>query len=110
MRHKFTNRIWWKAAPAPSLLSGSQASKQTKVSSLATQHLDSITKGAEIAGTVLVFFLLGWFIDRQLNSTPWFMITFVVLAVVAQFAKLYYVYNAQMSALEAARREAAQSR
>jgi len=38
------------------------------------------------------------------------MITFVVLAVVAQFAKLYYVYNAQMSDLEAKRREAVHSR
>jgi|DEB19_MinimDraft_3_1074340.scaffolds.fasta_scaffold12780_3 F0F1-type ATP synthase assembly protein I len=108
--HKFTNRIWWTTPLAPSLLSGSQASKQTKVSSLATQHPDSITKGAEIAGTVLVFFLLGWFIDRQFTSTPWFMITFVVLAVVAQFVKLYYVYNAQMTDLEAKRREAVHSR
>ena len=77
---------------------------------MATQHPDSITKGAEIAGTVLVFFLLGWFIDRQFTSTPWFMITFVVLAVVAQFVKLYYVYNAQMTDLEAERREAVHSR
>jgi hypothetical protein len=38
------------------------------------------------------------------------MITFVVLAVVAQFAKLYYVYNAQMTDLEAKRREAVHSR
>ena len=110
MTHKFTKRIWWTTAPTPSLLSGSQASKQTKVSSLATQHPDSITKGAEIAGTVLVFFFVGWFIDRQLNSTPWFMIAFVVLAVVAQFAKLYFVYNAQMTDLEAQRREAVHSR
>ena len=77
---------------------------------MATQHPDSITKGAEIAGTVLVFFFVGWFIDRQLNSTPWFMIAFVVLAVVAQFAKLYFVYNAQMTDLEAQRREAVHSR
>jgi F0F1-type ATP synthase assembly protein I len=80
------------------------------VSALATHQPDSITKGAEIAGTVLVFFFLGWFIDGQLNSTPWFMIAFVVLAVVAQFAKLYYVYNAQMSSLEAERREAVKAR
>ncbi len=106
MTHKFTRRIWSETAHTPSLLSGSQASKLTKVSSLATHTPDSITKGAEIAGTVLVFFLLGWFIDRRLDSTPWFMISLVVLAVVAQFAKLYYVYNAQMTNLEAARREA----
>jgi len=56
-----------------------------------------------------VCFLIGWFIDRQLNTTPWFMITFVVLTAVAQFAKLYYVYNAQMERLEQQRREAVHS-
>ena len=80
------------------------------MSALATHQPDSINKGADIAGTVLVCFLIGWFIDRQLNTTPWFMIAFVVLAVVAQFAKLYYVYNAQMSSLEAERREAVKAR
>jgi F0F1-type ATP synthase assembly protein I len=60
----------------------------------------------EIAGTTLVFFLLGWLLDSRLDTTPIFMITFVVVALVAQFAKLYYVYNAQMSRLESERREA----
>ncbi|NDF71870.1 MAG: hypothetical protein EB138_02700 [Actinobacteria bacterium] len=61
----------------------------------------------EIAGTALVFFVLGWFIDRRVETTPLFMIVFVVVALVAQFVKLYYVYNAQMSQLEAERRETA---
>ena len=60
----------------------------------------------EIAGTTLVFFLLGWFADSRLDTTPLFMIVFVVVALVAQFVKLYYVYNAEMSQLEAKRREA----
>jgi len=55
---------------------------------------------------VLVFFFVGWFIDRQLGSTPWFIIALVLVAIVAQFLKLYYVYSAQMSALEAQRRAA----
>ncbi len=79
---------------------------ETKVSTLATHAPDSITKGMEIAGTVLVFFFIGWFIDRRVGSTPWFMIVFVVLALVAQFLKLFYVYNAQMGRLETQRREA----
>lgn len=53
---------------------------------------------------MLVFFFVGWFIDRQLGSTPWFMIALVLVAIVAQFLKLYYVYSAQMTALEAQRR------
>jgi len=64
----------------------------------------------EIAGTALVFFVLGWFIDRRMETTPLFMIVFVVVALVAQFVKLYYVYNAQMSQLEAERREMARAR
>jgi len=71
---------------------------------LATQS-DSLSKGMEIAGTTLVFFLLGWFTDSRLETTPLFMIAFVVLALVAQFVKLYYVYNAEMTQLEAERRE-----
>lgn len=68
-------------------------------------HSDSLSKGMEIAGTTLVFFMLGWFADSRLDSTPLFMIVFVVVALVAQFVKLYYVYNAEMTQLEAKRRE-----
>ncbi|MEY2766023.1 MAG: putative F0F1-ATPase subunit Ca2+/Mg2+ transporter [Actinomycetota bacterium] len=76
---------------------------------MATQS-DSLSKGMEIAGTTLVFFLLGWFVDDRLGTTPLFMITFVLVALVAQFVKLYYVYNAQMTRLESERREAVHSR
>jgi len=65
---------------------------------------DSMSRGAEIAGTMLVFFGLGWLIDRALGTTPWFMVGLALLAVVAQFVKLYYVYNAEMSSLEAQRK------
>ncbi|MGA1453901.1 MAG: AtpZ/AtpI family protein [Ilumatobacteraceae bacterium] len=71
---------------------------------------DSLSRGMEIAGTALVFFVLGWFIDQRVETTPLFMIVFVVVALVAQFVKLYYVYNAQMSQLEAERRETARAR
>jgi F0F1-type ATP synthase assembly protein I len=64
----------------------------------------------EIAGTTLVFFLLGWFADSRLETTPLFMIVGVVVALVAQFLKLYYVYNTQMAQLEAQRREMTQAR
>ena len=64
----------------------------------------------EIAGTTLVCFLLGWFVDSRLGVTPLFMITFVIAALVAQFLKMYYQYNAQMMQLEAQRREAVHTR
>lgn len=69
-----------------------------------------MNRGMEIAGTVLVFLGIGWVIDRWLSTTPVFMIGLVVLAVVAQFLKLYYVYNAEMSDLEAKRRDAVRAR
>jgi len=81
----------------------------TKVSPVPAQP-DSLSRGMEIAGTALVFFVLGWFIDQRVETTPLFMIVFVVVALVAQFVKLYYVYNAQMSQLEAERRETARAR
>ncbi|NBX12477.1 MAG: hypothetical protein EBR06_01435, partial [Acidimicrobiia bacterium] len=31
----------------------------------------------EIAGTTLVFFLLGWFVDSRVGTTPLFMIVAV---------------------------------
>jgi len=69
-----------------------------------------MSRGMEIAGTTLVFFLLGWFADSRLETTPLFMIVGVVVALVAQFLKLYYVYNTQMTRLEAQRREMTQAR
>lgn len=69
--------------------------------------LDSgVSQGAELAGGIVVFFLIGFGLDVLLDTTPVFMIALVVVALVAQFAKLYYVYNAQMSRLESERREA----
>lgn len=94
---------------APRLLSGSQAPPEKKVIALASHARDSMTNGFEIAGTVLIFSLLGWFIDRRFDSAPWFMMAFVFTALLAQFAKLYYVYNAQMVDLESKRREMAKS-
>ena len=79
------------------------------MSTLAIQP-DSLNKGTEIAGTVLVFAALGLALDRWLGTTPWFMVSLVVVTLVAQFVKLYYVYTAQMTDLEAQRREVARSR
>lgn len=76
---------------------------------MATQS-DSLSKGMEIAGTALVFFFLGWFADSRFGTTPLFMIVFVVVALIAQFVKLYYVYSAQMTRLESERRQAVHSR
>ena len=69
-----------------------------------------MSRGTEIAGTTLVFFIIGFFVDRWLGTTPWFMISLVILAASTQFLKLYYVYTAEMRVLEAQRQELASGR
>ena len=62
----------------------------------------------EFAVLVLMFFGIGYALDRWFDTKPVFMIIFVVLAIVGQFASLYYGYDERMKALEERRSEAAQ--
>ena len=65
-----------------------------------TGATDTLGSGAELAGVVIVFFLLGWGLDVWLGTLPAFMIVLVLFAVVGQFVKMYFVYNQQMRTLE----------
>ncbi len=67
----------------------------------------SISNGAELAGGVLVFFLIGFGLDMWLDTTPWFMIGLVIFGVVGNFVKMYYAYSARMQTLERERSESA---
>jgi len=67
----------------------------------------SISNGAELAGGVLVFFLMGFGLDMWLGTTPWFMIGLVLFGVTGQFVKMYYSYSVRMETLEKARAESA---
>lgn len=60
----------------------------------------SVSQGAEFAGSIVVFFLLGFGLDAWLGTTPVFMIALVVFATVGQFIKAYYLYSQQMEKLE----------
>jgi F0F1-type ATP synthase assembly protein I len=71
---------------------------------------DSMSRGMEIAGTTAVFFLIGFALDRVVGTTPWLMVGFVLLGVIGQFARSYYVYNAAMAVHEQRRAQAAQAR
>lgn len=68
---------------------------------------DTLGSGAELAGVVVVFFLIGFGLDTWLNTRPVFMIALVLFAVVGQFVKMYFVYSHQMQALEQERAVAA---
>ena len=67
----------------------------------------SISNGAELAGVVLVFFLIGFGLDMWLDTTPWFMIGLVLFGVTGQFVKMYYTYSARMETLERERARSA---
>ncbi|MSV37069.1 MAG: hypothetical protein F2916_03335 [Actinobacteria bacterium] len=64
-----------------------------------------VSQGMELAGSVVVFFGIGFGIDAWLNTTPLFMIALVLFAVVGQFVKMYYVYSSAMRHLEEKRVE-----
>ena len=64
-----------------------------------------VSHGMELAGSVVVFFGIGFGIDAWLGTTPLFMIVLVLFAVVGQFIKMYYVYSSAMRHLEQKRVE-----
>lgn len=68
-----------------------------------------ISQGAEFAGSVVVFFLIGLGLDAWLGTTPIFMVALVVFATVGQFVKMWYAYSAEMTRLEAERAEVGRS-
>lgn len=68
-----------------------------------------ISQGAEFAGGIVVFFLLGFGLDAWLDTTPLFMVALVVFATVGQFVKMYFVYTQDMKRLEDERASAARA-
>ncbi len=72
-----------------------------------TSHTDDkIGKGIDMALVTLVFLGVGYAIDRWLDTKPWFMIALVVLALVGEFVRFWYDYDARMKVLEAQRASA----
>jgi ATP synthase protein I len=67
---------------------------------------DKIGKGIDMALVTLVFLGVGYALDRWLDTKPWFMITLVVLALVGEFVRFWYDYDARMKVLEAQRASA----
>jgi F0F1-type ATP synthase assembly protein I len=68
-----------------------------------TRSDDAFGRGMDVALTVLLFFGIGWVLDRWLGTTPWFMIGLTLLASIGFFASLKYRYDARMEELEAER-------
>lgn len=69
---------------------------------MAQAFSDDMTRGIELVATPLVVGLLGWLLDHLVGTAPLFTIVFVVAAVVATLAKMWYGYDAEMRSHEAA--------
>lgn len=61
---------------------------------------DSLGRGPDIALSTAVFLVLGLVIDSAAKTRPLFTIVLVVLALVGNFARMWYVYNDRMKFLE----------
>ena len=67
---------------------------------------DKIGKGIDVALVTLSFLGIGYALDRWLDTKPVFMIVLVVLALVGEFVRFWYDYDARMKVLEAQRASA----
>jgi ATP synthase protein I len=57
---------------------------------------DGIGRGMEFAILVLMFLGIGYLLDRWFGTKPVFMIVLVVVALIGQFASMWYSYDARM--------------
>ena len=64
---------------------------------------DKLGKGIDLALVTLVFLGVGYGLDRVFGTKPLFMIVLVVLAVVGEFIRFWYAYDAKMKSLESER-------
>jgi len=62
---------------------------------------DTSLQGMDAALTILLFFGIGFGLDRWIGTTPWLMITFTVLGAVGYFFKFKYRYELEMQRQEA---------
>lgn len=69
-----------------------------------SSHMNSaLGRGMDVAIMTLLFLGVGYLLDRWLGTKPVFMIVLVLLALIGEFVRMRYVYEAQMQALEAER-------
>ncbi|MFV0309156.1 MAG: AtpZ/AtpI family protein [Desertimonas sp.] len=62
---------------------------------------DTVVQGLDAALTVLLFFGIGFGLDRWWGTTPWMMIVFTGLGAVGYFYKFKYRYELAMQREEA---------
>jgi F0F1-type ATP synthase assembly protein I len=63
----------------------------------------NVGRGIEFAMAILLFLGLGYLVDNWLGTRPVFMIVMFLVAVVGQFAAMWYRYDASMAVQDAQR-------
>ena len=63
----------------------------------------NVGRGIEFALAILLFLGLGYLMDSWLGTQPLFMIVMFLVAVVGQFAAMWYRYDASMAVHDAQR-------
>src|SRR3954451_25447076 len=64
---------------------------------------DKIGKAIDVALVTLAVLGIGYALDRWLGTKPLFMCVLVVLALIGEFLRFWYDYDARMKVLEAQR-------
>jgi F0F1-type ATP synthase assembly protein I len=64
-----------------------------------------LSNGMEFAGVVLVFFFIGFGLDKWIGTAPWFSIGLTLFGVCGVFLRTYFAYTADMARHEAALRQ-----
>lgn len=66
---------------------------------------DNLGRGIDMALVTLVFLGVGFVLDHVLGTRPLFIIALVMLALIGQFVRMWYEYEATMKTLEAQRQQ-----
>ena len=80
-----------------------------KPTTLTSKSDDGLGRGMEFAILTALFLGIGYGLDRLFHTKPLFMIILVVVALVGQFASMWYRYDAQMKQHETDRAEKART-
>jgi hypothetical protein len=72
--------------------------------SLADSSSDTFGSGMDVALTIGLFVVIGVLLDAWLGTAPVITVVLLLVAAVGQFARLKYLYDAEMDRHEAERR------
>lgn len=70
-------------------MSGSESPEKRHWQSDLQSSSSFLTIGVQLAGSMLVYIFIGFFLDRWLDTAPWFLIAGALVGMVAFFYQLF---------------------